>query len=209
MLLLAGRGVLLCSTSGRPVLPSTVRIGVYVVLHPLCGDWPSLWSIGPTMFLRVPARHSWPLMLPHRSIALGRSYHWLLQSVFPHVTALLAHHRLSHITGLLSGLAAISILSSYSFLLCLTYLLASLVLTFPHLYSPLFMTPLYCYNCTWLISYLFDSIPFASDSYLADASACRFLVSLHVLFLFYDSILLYLYKYCSKRSKSLQTWSPL
>ena len=92
MSLLAGRGVLLCSTSGRLVLLSAIRIGVYVVLHPLYGDWPSLWSIGPTMFLRVPARHSWPLTLPHRSIALGRSYHRSLQSVFPCVTALLAHH---------------------------------------------------------------------------------------------------------------------
>ena len=98
--LLAGRGVLLCSTSGRPVLPSAVRIGVYMVLHPLCGDWPSLWSIGPTMFLRVPARHSWPLTLPHRSIASGRSYRRSLRSVFPHVTALLAHHLLhtEHLT---------------------------------------------------------------------------------------------------------------
>ena len=78
MWLLAGRGVLLCSTSGRPVLLSAVRIGVYVVLHPLCGDWPSLWSIGPTMFLRVPAWHSWPLTLPHHSTALGCSYHWSL-----------------------------------------------------------------------------------------------------------------------------------
>ena len=42
MSLLAGWGVLLCSALGRPVLPSAVRIGVYVVLHPLCGDWPSL-----------------------------------------------------------------------------------------------------------------------------------------------------------------------
>ena len=92
MSLLAGRGVLLCSTSGRPVLPSTIRIGVYVVLHLLCGDWPSLWSNGPTMFLRVPTWHSWPLMLSHRSIASGCFYRWSLRSVFLHVTALLAHH---------------------------------------------------------------------------------------------------------------------
>ena len=92
MSLLAGRGVLLCSTSGRPVLPSTVRIGVYVVLHPLCGDWPSLWSIGLTMFLRVPTQHSWPLMLPHCSIASGCFYCRSLQFVFLHVTVLLAHH---------------------------------------------------------------------------------------------------------------------
>ena len=92
MSLLAGRGVLLCSTLGRLVLLSAVRIGVYVVLHPLCGDWPSLWSIGPTMFLQVPARHSWPLTLPHHSITSGCSYCRSLQSVFPHVTVLLAHH---------------------------------------------------------------------------------------------------------------------
>ena len=100
MSLLAGRGVLLCSTSGRPVIPSAVCIGVYVVLHPLCGDWPSLWSIGPTMFLRVPARHSWPLTLPHHSIASGHSYHRSLRSIFLHVTALLAHHLLhtEHLT---------------------------------------------------------------------------------------------------------------
>ena len=92
MSLLAGRGVLLCSTLGHPVLPSAIRIGVYVVLHLLCGNWPSLWSIGPMMFLRVPAQHSWPLTLPHRSIALGRSYCWSFRSIFPHVTALLVHH---------------------------------------------------------------------------------------------------------------------
>ena len=102
MLLLAGRGVLLCSTSGHPVLPSAVCIGVYVVLHLLCGDWPSLWSIGPMMFLRVPAWHSWPLMLPHRSITSGCSYCWSLRSVFPHVTALLAHHQVNPCVGLFS-----------------------------------------------------------------------------------------------------------
>ena len=117
--------------------------------------------------------------------------------------------RLSHITELLSDLATISILSSYSFLSHCTYLLASLVFTFPHLYSPLFMTPLHCYDCAQLISYPFDSIPFAYDSHLADTSACRFPASLCVSFLFNDLILVYLYKYCSKRSKSLQTWSPL
>ena len=93
MSLLAGRGVLLCSTSGHSVPPSTVHIGVYVVLHPLCGDWPSLWFIGPTMFLRVSARCSWPLTLLLRSITSSCSYHQSLQSVFPHVTALLVHQR--------------------------------------------------------------------------------------------------------------------
>ena len=96
MLLLAGRGVLFCSTLGRLMLPSAVHIGVYVVLHLLCGDWPSLWSIGPTMFLQVPAQHSWPLMLPHCSIASGCSYSQSLQFVFPHVTVLLAHHQFIH-----------------------------------------------------------------------------------------------------------------
>ena len=91
MSLLAGREVLLCSTLSCLVLPSAIYIGVYVVLHPLCGDWPSLWSIGPMMFLQVPAQHSWPLTLPYCSIASGCSYRWLLWSVFPHVTALLAH----------------------------------------------------------------------------------------------------------------------
>ena len=143
MSLLAGRGVLLCSTSGRLVLLSAVRIGVYVVLHPLCGDWPSLWSNGLMMFLRVPARNSWPLMLPHCSITLGRSYRQSLQSVFPHVTVLLVLCPFTYLrctryllvlfcqfyvhlqfmctigpsirtTGLISDLAAISILSSYS-----------------------------------------------------------------------------------------------
>ena len=100
MWLLAGRGVLLCSTLGCPVLLSAVCIGVYVVLHLLCGDWPSLWSIGLTMFLRVPTQHSWPLMLPHCSITSGRSYRRSLWSVFPHVTALLVHHLLhtEHLT---------------------------------------------------------------------------------------------------------------
>ena len=116
---------------------------------------------------------------------------------------------LSHTTGLLPDLATISILSSYSFLSHYTYLPSSLVLTFPCPYSPLFMTPLHRYNCMWLISYPFDSSPFASDSPLADTSACRFSAILCISFSFYDSILVYLYKYCSKRSKSLQTWSPL
>ena len=91
MSLLARREVLLYSTSDCLVLSSAVHIGVYVVLHPLCGDWPSLWSIGPTMFLQVPTQHSWLLTLPHRSIALGHSYHQSLWSVFLHVTVLLAH----------------------------------------------------------------------------------------------------------------------
>ena len=133
----------------------------------------------------------------------------LILTVLCSITICVRLDRLSHTTRLLLGLATILILSSYSFLLHLTYLLASLVLTFPHLYSPLFVTPLHCYDCARLISYPFDSIPFVSDLPLADASACRFPASLRIPFLFYDLILVYLYKYCSKRSKSLQTWSPL
>ena len=96
MLLLAGRGVLLCSTLGRPVLSSAVHIGVYVVLHLLCGDWPSLWFIGLMMFLWVSAWQSWLLMLPLHSIASGHSYCYVLMPLvlFPDcrlITILLSH----------------------------------------------------------------------------------------------------------------------
>ena len=75
-------------------------------------------------------------------------------------------------------------------------------------HSPYPLTHLHCYSCAWLISYPFDSISFAVDARITDASSCRFPLSLRVSLSFYDSILSYLYKYCSLRPMSLQTWSP-
>ena len=108
-----------------------------------------------------------------------------------------------HATGLILDLAVILILSSYS-----PYASYLPYLTFAHSHSLYSLTHLCCYCCMWLISYPFDSIFFALDTHITDASSCQFPLSLHVSLSFYDSTLLYLYKYYSLRPMSLQTWSP-
>ena len=51
MLLLAGWGVLLVLLQVAWCSRAPFALGFNVVLHPLCGDWPSLRSSGPTMSL--------------------------------------------------------------------------------------------------------------------------------------------------------------
>ena len=50
-LLLAGCGVLLVLLRVARYFRAPSALGFNVVLHPLCGDWPSLRSSGPTMSL--------------------------------------------------------------------------------------------------------------------------------------------------------------
>ena len=72
--------------------------------------------------------------------------------------------------------------------------------TFTHSRSPYSLTHLHCYYCAWLISYPFDSISFVLNARIADASLCRFSLSLRVSLILYDSTLSYLYKYCSLKT---------
>ena len=51
MLLLAGWGVLLVLLWVTQFSRALFALRFNVVLHPLCGDWPSLWSSGPMMSL--------------------------------------------------------------------------------------------------------------------------------------------------------------
>ena len=60
--------------------------------------------------------------------------------------------------------------------------------------------PFYCTYCMWLISYPFDSIFFAVATCIADVALCRFLQYLHISISFHDSILVYLYKYCTSKA---------
>ena len=71
---------------------------------------------------------------------------------------------------------------------------------FRTLAQPLSVTPLHSTYCAWLISYPFDSVFFAVDARIADAALCRFLQYLRVSIPFYDSILVYLYKYCTSQA---------
>ena len=116
-----------------------------------------------------------------------------------HLCVPLAH--LSTLLLLLSDLAVILILSSYSpDASYLPYLPIYLVFTFACSRSPSSMTPLHSTYCVWLISYPFDFVFFAVNAYIADAALCRFLQYLRISIPFYDSILVYLYKYCTSKA---------
>ena len=135
-----------------------------------------------------------------RPFAYLRCTRYLLVTCFIRLPLMCTTGPLSRLTGLLSDLAVISILSSYSPDASYLPYLPYLVFTFARSRSPSSVTPLHSTCCAWLISYPFDSVSFAVDACTSDAALCRFLQYLRVSIPFSDSILVYLYKYCTSKA---------